>query len=201
MVEVDIGNHRDARVSDVGRVQAPAHAHLEHHKGHPRAGEVQESRSGQVLKETGTLGQRLFAEKPVHRLPDFGEGPGKVLVRDFTAIHPDSFIDANQVRRRVEPRVVARLLENARQNGRRGAFAIRARDNGCRILSLRVAERGQDGLNRLQAELHPAYFASEFGEVREAFGVIHNRDLGSGLAAKGSTRDIVAPTFRSARAG
>src|SRR5207248_3011962 len=106
-----------------------------------------------------------------------------VLIRDFTAVYPNAFVDPNQVRRCVEPRAVARLPENARQNGRRGTFAIRARDNGCRILPLRVAERGQDGLNRLKAELQPAYFASEFGEVREAFGVIHS-NWGQRLGAR-----------------
>jgi hypothetical protein len=79
--------------------------------------------------------------------------PGEVFVRDLNAVDPDAFVDANQVRRGVEPGAVTCGGQDAGQGGRGGALSVGSGDQEGGKGGLRVAERGGQDTHVGEVEL------------------------------------------------
>ena len=143
MIERDVGNHRDQRLDDVGRVQPAAHADFEHRNLDADAGEVFECHHGQHLEEAGMPRQLAGAQKLLRRALDAIVNRAELDIGDGFAVHPNALVDAHQMRRAVERGLVSRNPQNRRQRRRRRAFAVGSGDQHAGKAPLGMAQRLQ----------------------------------------------------------
>jgi hypothetical protein len=85
-------------------------------------------------------GEASRGEQFLDGFADARERGGKFLVGNFLAIQANAFVDALEVRRRVQAGAQARCAQNRIEHRRCGAFAIRAGDMHRLKLALRLPE-------------------------------------------------------------
>src|SRR5947209_7298146 len=124
MVERDIRDHADAWISDVGSVEASAHADFKDGDFHARAGEIFERHRSEHLKKTGRNRQLAFGDKLRARLAHAIIDLSELRLRDGLAVDLDALIDVDQMRRGVEPGLVSSGAADAGERGRSGTFAV-----------------------------------------------------------------------------
>ena len=147
MVQADAGDDRGLRhVDDVGGVQAAAKAHLQHHDIALCRLEEAEGDGRHQLKLGG--GVRHGVRRLLHPLG----GVRQVLVADLFPVYLETLVVAQKVGRGVEPRPVARLLQDGGQHGGGGALAVGPGDVDELQGLLRVPQLGQQLPYPVQAQ-------------------------------------------------
>ncbi len=82
-----------------------------------------------------------------------GPDPQHVVVRDRLAVHPDPFVEADQMGRRVQADSVPRGPEGRGRVRTHGPFAVRPGHVEDLQVPVRIAEQGKQSANVVQAEL------------------------------------------------
>ena len=146
MVEADVGydGAGGARYGVRG-VKPPAEARLEHGDIAALAREVIERQRGAEL-ELGAL----FAHA-LRRGGERGAAPGEVRVGYIAAVYARALVHAREVGRDVEPGFISRRRQDAPEQGRGAALAVRARDVDEAHALLRAAQP----LEQLRYSLQP----------------------------------------------
>ena len=152
MIERDVGDDAEPRLHHVGRIQTPAHAHLQHHHVGTAPGEILKGHRGQHLKKAGMPRQLAFSNQPLRRPAHYVVERREIVVADRLASEANPLIDAHQVRRRVEPRLQPRSLQDRRQSGARRTLAVGARDQHRWKTIFRMPQRRQQHANVRQIE-------------------------------------------------
>ena len=153
MVERDIGNHRDHRLDHIGRVQASAHADFEHRDLNPHAGEILEGHRGQHLEEAGMPRQLARVQQFLCSALNPVVHGAEFCVADGFTVYPQPLVDAHQMRRAIERRLVPRHAQDGRQRRRGRAFAIRPCNEHAGEAPLRMTKRLQHRTHVSQVEL------------------------------------------------
>src|SRR2546428_322471 len=141
-------------VDDVRGVHPSAHADLHDRDVHFPFGEVLERHRGGNLEERRMVdcaGGGHRADGGLHALPE----PEDRLVRDRLAVHLDSLVESDEVRRRIEPDVVPRGRKHRCGVGAYGTFAVCPGDVKDLQAAMGIAEERQKPPDVLQTELDP----------------------------------------------
>lgn len=132
VVESDVGDDAHDRDDEVGGVQPSAQSRFDDGDLDVALVEVVEGEGRGHLEERES--ELLHAVVVfVHEVHDF-------LLGDHLSVHEDPFAEIAQVRRGVEPRAVARLLEYRGEHVRHGAFAVGAGHVDREIVALGIAQ-------------------------------------------------------------
>ena len=118
MVDGHAGDDGAVRIHEVDGIQPPAQADLHHHRIQRLAREGQEHHQRGELE----VRQRHIAARQLHLL----EERQQRLVGQFLAIDADALVEAQQVRRGVQPHPVAGRAQDGIQHGAGGALAVGA---------------------------------------------------------------------------
>ena len=153
MIERDVSDDAEARVNHVGRIQTPAHADLKHNHVRPVPREILKAHRGERFKKAGMPRQIAFSHQPFSGPVDHIMEHGEIVVGDRFAIEANPLVDANQMRRRIEPRLQPRSLQNGRQSSGRRTFAVGARDQHSWETILRMPQRREQHAHVRQIEL------------------------------------------------
>jgi hypothetical protein len=98
VVEVDAHDRRGRGLGDVGGVQSPTEADLEHGDVDLLAAEVCERRGRQHLEEGRVRAQHPPRDEPRRRVPYLAHGPREVGVGDRPAVDRDPLVHPHEVR-------------------------------------------------------------------------------------------------------
>ena len=146
MVVADRRDRRQSGLDHVGRVEAAAHADLDHREIGRDARESEERRHRRDLEE----GDRLLAIDPL----GLGQYFVQQVVVDHLAGNADALVEAHQVRRGIDMDSVARGLGHGAQIGDQRTLAVGAGDmHHRRQLQMWRADIGQQALDALKPEI------------------------------------------------
>ena len=146
MIQADVGDHRHlGHFNDVGGIQRAAHAHFQHHDVALLAAEILEGDAGNQLEFRGGFlhGVRQGLDVLCHR--------SQIFIGNLHAVHLHPLMEAVDVRRGVQSRAVARLLQNGRGHGGGAALAVGARNVDKLQLFLGIPHFCQKGLGAAQS--------------------------------------------------
>ena len=147
MVAADGRDHGKARRKDVGRVEPSAQTHLDHGHVDSRGREVIEPERRRGLEEGGLL---ILEPGP----PSLQERLQR-LVLDLVPLDSDPLVEAKEVGGGVEARLESRGPETRIQVRRRGALAVRSRDQDRGEGAIRAPRRLEQALDPDEAGAHP----------------------------------------------
>ncbi len=173
MIEVDGRDHGEQRPHHVGGVQAPAQPDLQHHPVHGFFGEDQERHRGDGFEISGVQIDGVASQQFFDHGVDAVEGDGEPLGGNGKPADADALGGLGEMRRSVESRAQAGGAEAGFDHGTGRAFAIRAGHVDDREAILRIAERGQHGVDALQAELGSLDFVAQRVKEMDRIGVVH----------------------------
>src|SRR4051812_41310529 len=122
MIVADGCDDGDDGRDGVRRIEASAHAGLEHNDLAGRAFEMPEGKRGGYLEEGGVRIPRLGD------LADSRYASGDFIVADHLAVHLDAFAVGDEVRGGEEAAAVTSCAQDRVDHRADGAFAVRARD-------------------------------------------------------------------------
>ena len=128
MIDADAGEHRAIRVHYVHRVEPAAETHFQHRRFDSLAREEPQRRERAVLE----IGERDFAARGLHRF----ERRAERVVARLRARDAHALVVAFEMRRRIEPGLVAARAQHRFQHGAARALAIGARDGDDRAAKL-----------------------------------------------------------------
>ena len=128
MVLLDADDRGSERLGDVGRVEAAAHADLEHGHVHARAAEVVEGGGGEHLEVRGVGGDRARADQARGRATDAVDGGLERGGTDVPPPHRDALVDVDEMGRGVAPDGEARGAQGGVGVGHDRALSVGARD-------------------------------------------------------------------------
>ena len=138
VLQADVRHDADLRRGDdVRRVHAPAEADLERDDVALLLHEVQKGDGRHDLKARGHFAHAL--RRVPHGVCERNEG----VVVDLFPVHAHALVEAQQVRRGIEPRAVPRALEHGGEHRGGRALAVRARDVDEFEFLLGIAEQTQ----------------------------------------------------------
>ena len=138
VLQADVRHDADLRRGDdVCRVHAPAEADLKRDDVALLLHEVEEGDGRHDLKARGHFAHAL--RRVPHGVCERNEG----VVVDLFPVHAHALVEAQQVRRGIEPRAVPRALEHGGEHRGGRALAVRARDVDEFELLLGIAEQTQ----------------------------------------------------------
>src|SRR5579863_3017993 len=112
VVEGNISNYADNRLNHVRGVEAPSHSHFKNCDVYLLAGEMRKSNRCHHLEKTRMPRQFPPLDKPACDLVHFAVETGKLIVADLLAVHPNPFVNADQVRGGVESGFQSRCAQN-----------------------------------------------------------------------------------------
>ncbi|MNI42643.1 hypothetical protein D3C73_969430 [compost metagenome] len=156
VIKVNAGDDGAIGVDDVDRVQAAAQAHFQHDRIQARLRkQAQDGERGEF-----EVRQRDFTARRLDSL-ELGD---QVAVRGNLAVDAGALIEIDQVRRRIQPHLVAGRQQNGFQHGTGGALAVgaahdelharqfkpHARGHFAHAVQAHVDRRGMDGFQVLQ---------------------------------------------------
>ena len=102
MIEGDIGDHAQAGIDDIGRIETSAHADFQHDDVGACPRKIFESHCGQHFEKAGMPGEFAFADQALGGPADYVVQLREIVVAKGLAVEADTFVDPNQVRRSVE---------------------------------------------------------------------------------------------------
>ena len=132
MLQPDVGDDAYDRYDDIRGVESSAQSRFDHRDLDVALCEVVESQCRGHFEERQFQFDHLVVVF-VHEVHDF-------LLGDHLSVHEDPFAEIAQVRRGVESRAVARLLEYRGEHVRHGAFAVGAGHVDREIVALGIAQ-------------------------------------------------------------
>ena len=153
MIERNVGDDAQARLHHVGGIQTPTHADLEHNHVGRVAREIFKGHRGQRLKEAGMPGQIAFPNQPLGGAVDHIVEQREIVVADGLAIEANPLIDANQMRRSVEPRLQPGRLQDGCQRCSGRTLAVGTSDQHGWKTIFRMSQRRQQHAHVCQIEL------------------------------------------------
>ena len=205
MVHPECRDAGHCRPHDVGRIEPAAQADLDDGGRRRRARKRQKSGGGGHLEEAGA--------DPVRHRQHLAEQRRQRSIVDQPPSHPDTLVEADEVRRGIDMDVAPRRLDRGAQKGAGRPFAVGAGDvKHRRQRQVRIAETGQQRLDPFQPQYVEA--GRQPGQPVELFlhrriggtGVIRHAlrltppALGSPAAARTGTRSL-SPASRADRGG
>ena len=120
MVDADGGDHGDVRINGIDGVEPPAQADFQNHDVGLCILEALQNAEPREFK--------ISKRHPGACLFDFAEGADERLVVDFAAVEERTFVEAQQMGRRMKRRPEARFPKNGLNKGAGRTLAVRARD-------------------------------------------------------------------------
>ena len=183
MIEAEGGDDGHLGMDDVGGVQPPPQAHLQHGDVHPLLGQVEEPQGGGDLEGGDPLDLIHQGPEPLHQ--------GHHLVfADQAIVDADPLAVGVKVRGGVKRGAVAGGPQDGGDHGCRGAFSLGAGDVDGGIAAMGVAQEGQYPLHAPQVEAGRGVAVGHLlFVVNEAVDVVEGLLIGSHLVAL-----IVYPT-------
>src|SRR5258706_11899996 len=139
VVESYIPDHADARLDDVGRIEASSHTDFEDRDFDWNFGEMLEGNGGNHLEKAGMPWKFAFGDEILSSPFDAVVQAGEIIVSDGGAVHANPFVNADQMRRGVETDAISGHLQDGSEGGSRRAFAVGSRDQHRGELGLRAA--------------------------------------------------------------
>ena len=165
VIEIDRGNGRRHRAHDVGRVEPPAEADLEHGDVDRRAAEQFERRGGGHLEERRLNLKRALGSQPFDRVADLRDDRRQLAAVDGPAVNRKPFGEVDQVRGGVAGGAMTGGPQRRVDHGDDGTLPVRAGDVNRPEGPLGMAEPRHECRDIFQPELDPeAFEAEEVGE-------------------------------------
>jgi hypothetical protein len=152
VIERNVGDHREQRLHDVGRIQPPAHAHFQHRQVDPRIGKRLKSHRGERLKKTRMRRQLPLGHQSPRAIVHAKIMPCKTLIADRLSVDPYALVHAHQMRRRIQPASMPGALQNRSQRRRRRPLPVGPRNQNRTKSPLRMPQRLHQRLHLLQPE-------------------------------------------------
>ena len=184
MVEVDVGDDRDATVPRVGRIEAAAQPHLHERHVQVRLREVAEDHGRQKLE----LGRVAVA--PGDAVGNGQDGlhvSGEVVDADRPPVDDDALAVRDEVRLGRLADAQPRRSQGAAREGQHAALAVGAGDERPANRELRVTESPEQGTGA--AEAHPDPEPAASGKRGEGLVVVEGyRAVGRWRAGIGHSR-------------
>ena len=172
---------RSQRLRDVGRVETPPHAHLEHGHVHSRAAEVVEGRGGQRLEVGGMRRDDAGGHEAFGGAADAAHRPVEGGVRDEPIVDGDPLVNAHEVGGGIAADAEARRPERGVDVGHDRPFAVGPGDEKRRVGAFGTSEGFGERPHRLEAELDAESDAGgEIGGGRPCAGARHPEESSGG---------------------
>ena len=151
MLQTDVRDHGDlGRVDDVGAVQRPAHADLQHDDIACLPRVIRHGDRGHELKLAGMILHPVG--DPAHVVRNLRER----VFGDVFAVDPDALTERLDIRRGVKPGAVSRACQDGREHRAGAAFPVASGDVDEAQLFLRIAHPVQQGAGPVQSETRRA---------------------------------------------
>ena len=128
VVEINLRDDSNLGLHDIGRVEAPAHTHLEDDAVRLAPPEPFHGHRGQALEVGGVRGQCARSQQSFDEGVEAGEALGELVIGDVFAVQAQPLVDAFEVRRSVEARAQPGRAKDALHHCGRRAFAVGAGD-------------------------------------------------------------------------
>ena len=161
MIERDRGDRRHRGRDDVGRIQPPAEPDFQDRDVHLRAPKQLECHRRRHFEERRLHVERAVTSQRVDDVTNVGDGLRQRGGPDRPAVDDESFVEIDQMRRRVPRRSMARGAQRRVHHGRHRSFPVGAGDVDRAIRAIRAAEPLDDRGDVVETELDSELFETE----------------------------------------